>query len=90
MSTSVGPLTDWGVVLPWPKTGFRGLTRRQQVGVVVRAVAQTGLLVVAARDLRQRPNEQVRGAKWMWAPVIAMNYLGIGPIVYLLGGRRRT
>jgi hypothetical protein len=87
---NTGPLNDWGVVLPRPKTGFRGLTRRQQVGVVVRAVAQTGLMVVAARDLRRRPNEQVRGAKWMWAPVIAMNYLGIGPIVYLLGGRRRT
>jgi hypothetical protein len=84
------PLRDWGIVLPWPKAGFRGLTGRQQVGIAVRAVAQTSLLVVAARDLRQRPNEQVRGTKWLWAPVIAMNYLGIGPIVYLLGGRRRT
>lgn len=89
MNKFAGPLRDWGVVLPWPKEGFRGLTPRQRTGIVVRAVAQTTLLVVAAQDLRRRPNEHVRGAKWLWAPVIAMNYLGIGPILYLLGGRRR-
>jgi hypothetical protein len=89
MKGFAGALRDWGVVLPWPRDGWRGLTRRQQVGIAVRAVAQTGLFVVAARDLRRRPPEQVRGAKWLWALVVAMNYLGVGPIVYLARGRRR-
>lgn len=61
--------------------------RTSAVGLVVRGVAQGGLLVVAARDLR--PPDRVRGRKWLWVPVIAMNYLGVGPIAYLIGGRRR-
>jgi hypothetical protein len=89
MKRLAGALGAWGVALPWPHDGWRGLTRRQQVGIVIRAVAQTGLLIVAARDLRRRPSEQVRGPKWLWAPVVAVNYLGLGPIVYLVGGRRR-
>lgn len=47
-----------------------------------------GLLTVAARDLHRRPPEQVRGTKRLWVPVIAMNYMGAGPLIYLLGGRR--
>ncbi|HSK89908.1 MAG TPA: hypothetical protein VK875_01215 [Euzebyales bacterium] len=83
-------LRSWGVVMiPWPEQGWRGLTSRQRRGVVLRGMVQIGLLVVAVRDLVRRPAGQVRGAKWLWAPVIAVNYLGLGPIVYLLGGRRR-
>jgi hypothetical protein len=89
MERIAGALRSWGIALPWPEEGWRGLTTRQRVGLVVRGVAQAGLLVVAARDLRRRPPDQVRGNKWLWAPVIAMNYLGIGPIAYLVGGRRR-
>lgn len=45
--------------------------------------------IVAARDLLRRPSDEVRGGrKWLWALAIAANYLGIGPIVYLIGGRR--
>lgn len=84
-----GALRSWGIVLPWPEEGWRGLTARQRVGLVVRGLAQTGLLVAAARDLRRRPPDEIRGSKWLWGPVIAMNYLGIGPIAYLIGGRRR-
>jgi hypothetical protein len=82
-------LRSWGVVLPWPKDGGGGLSTRQQVGLVIRGVAQTVVLIVAARDLRRRPRDQVRGSKWLWAPVLGMNYLGTGPIAYLVGGRRR-
>lgn len=54
-----------GVVLPWPKTDGVG-SPPPQAGIAVRVVAQTGLLVIAARDLRRRPPKQVRGAKWLW------------------------
>lgn len=43
--------------------------------------------VVAIGDLVRRPPGQVPGARW--APVIAVTCLGLGPVVYLLGGRRR-
>lgn len=89
MTRATGAFRSWGVVVAWPEDGWRGLSGRQQVGLVVRGVAQGGLLVVAARDLRRRPPDQVRGRKWLWVPVIAMNYLGVGPIAYLIGGRRR-
>jgi hypothetical protein len=84
-------LRSWGVVIvPWPSEGWSGLTARQRRGVVVRGAAQMGLLFAAARDLRRRPASQVRGKKWVWAPVIAVSYLGLGPLTYLLGGRRRS
>lgn len=83
-------LTSSGVVVrPWPREGWQGLTSRQQRGLVVRGAAQTALLLAAARDLWRRPADQVRGSKWLWALIIAVNYLGVGPIAYLLGGRRR-
>jgi hypothetical protein len=88
MDRFLGALRSWAIVLPWPQDGWRGLTTRQQVALVIRAVAQTGLLIVAAKDLRRRPPEQVRGSKWLWAPVVATNYLGLGPIAYLAAGRR--
>ena len=89
MDRFTAALRAWGVVVPWPKDGWRGLTPRQRAGMIVRGVAQTGLLIVAARDLRRRPPDQVRGSKWLWGPVVAMNYLGLGPIAYRIGGRRR-
>lgn len=89
MNTVTGALESWGITVRWPQAGWRGLTRRQQVGIVLRTIAQAGLLTVAAWDLHRRPPELVRGTKRRWVPVIAMNYVGAGPLVYLLGGRRR-
>jgi hypothetical protein len=89
MDRFTATLRSWGIVVPWPQDGWRGLSSRQRAGMIIRGVAQAGLLIVAARDLRRRPPEQVRGSKWLWAPVITMNYLGLGPLAYLIGGRRR-
>lgn len=88
MTKRTDALTSWGIVLPRRTRGWQDLTRRQRVGIVVRACLQTGLQVVAVRDLVRRPRDEVRGGnKWLWAPAIAANYLGIGPIIYLIGGR---
>ena len=40
-----------------------------------------------ARDLKQRPAELVRGPKALWGP--AMSVQPIGPIAYLVWGRKR-
>jgi len=89
MSERTGALTSWGIVLPRGKRGWQDLTDRQRVGIVIRACLQAGLLIVALGDLARRPSDEVRGGnKWPWVLTIAVNYLGIGPIVYLAGGRR--
>lgn len=50
------------------------------------AVIQIGLLVIALRDLIRR-RQVVGGNKWIWALVIIfVNF--IGPIIYLLAGRK--
>jgi len=89
MSERTGALTSWGIVPSSPDPGMAPHDGRQRVGVVIRACLQTAVLIVAARDLLRRPHDEVRGGrKWPWALAIAANYLGIGPIVYLIGGRR--
>lgn len=88
MNKVTGAFESWGIALRWPEAGWRDLTRRQQIGIALRAIAQAGLLTVAARDLHRRPPEHMRGTKRLWVPVIAMNYMGAGPLIYLLGGRR--
>ena len=88
MSERTGTLTSWGIVLPRGKRRWQALTGRQRVGIVIRACLQTGLQIVALRDLVRRPRDEVRGGnKWLWAPAIAANYLGLGPVIYLIGGR---
>ena len=89
MSGRTRALTSWGIVLPRGKRRWQDLSRRQRVGIAIRACLQTGLQIVAVRDLVRRPSDEVRGGrKWPWALAIAANYLGIGPIVYLVAARR--
>lgn len=89
MSERTGALTSYGIALPRQNRGWRHMTGRQRVGIVIRACLQTAVQIAAARDLLRRPSDEVRGGrKWLWALAIAANYLGIGPIVYLIGGRR--
>ncbi|TQJ49662.1 PLD nuclease N-terminal domain-containing protein [Phycicoccus sp. SLBN-51] len=66
---------------------WQDLSDNQRRMVVVGAVVQIGLEMVALRDLRRRPAEQVRGPKWAWVPAMSVNF--IGPIAYFLVGRRR-
>ena len=58
--------------------------------IIVVAVAESVLKGAALIDLRRRPANQVRGSKWLWAPVIAVvNSAGVVPISYFAFGRRR-
>ena len=66
---------------------WQDLSDNQRRMVVVGAVVQISLEMVALRDLRRRPAEQVRGPKWAWVPAMSVNF--IGPIAYFLVGRRR-
>jgi len=58
--------------------------------IIVVAVAESILKGAALIDLKRRPANQVRGPKWLWAPVIALvNSAGIVSISYFVFGRRR-
>lgn len=40
MNKVTGAFESWGIALRWPETGWRDLTRRQQIGIALRAIAQ--------------------------------------------------
>ena len=49
---------------------------------------EVGLAAAAWADLARRDQSEVRGRKWVWALVIAINI--IGPLAYFRWGRRTT
>jgi hypothetical protein len=69
------------------KRTWRDLSPRQRVGIVLLGTMQLALAGAAWRDLARRPAAQVRGPKWPWAMVIAMNW--VGPLSYFFLGRIR-
>ena len=65
---------------------FSERTRRL---IIITAVAEGILKVAALIDIKRRPANQIRGPKWLWAPVVAVvNSVGIVPISYFVFGRR--
>jgi hypothetical protein len=82
-------LSSAALVLP-RRTPWAELTRRQRSAVITRGAVQFGLLAAALRDLRKRPADGIRGPKAVWVAVSAVNYLGLGPLVYFVFGRRRS
>lgn len=70
------------------KRRWKDLDEGQRRMVVVGAVIQVTLQLLALRDLRRRPKELVRGPKWAWVPATSVNFAG--PIAYFVLGRRRT
>ncbi len=64
---------------------WRDLTSRQRRGIGAAASEQLLLAAAAWWDLARRPAGRVRGPKWRWALVIAVNY--VGPVVYFACGR---
>ncbi len=65
--------------------GWRRMNRWQRAGVLGAASLQLGLAGLAWADLARRRPENVRGPKWRWAILIAVNYFG--PLAYLRWGR---
>ena len=80
-------LDSWGIVLR-RRTPWRELTSRQRRGMIIRGTLQVGLLAAALNDLRRRPAAELNGPKVLWVAIASVNYLGIGPVVYFLFGRR--
>jgi hypothetical protein len=65
------------------------LSERTRKLIIVTAVAESVLKTAALIDIKRRPASQIRGPKWLWAPVVAVvNSAGVVPISYFVFGRR--
>jgi len=69
------------------KKRWADLSPSQRASIVLGAIAELILTSIALRDLARRPPEEVRGWKPVW--VLTCFVQPIGPILYLLVGRRR-
>lgn len=69
------------------KRGWDNLSEGQKRGVGLLGLVQFGLLLFALLDWFRRPDDQIRGRKKLWFPVLFVNF--IGPISYLAIGRQR-
>ena len=63
------------------------LSTGQRRSIVFSGVVQVTLLIAALVDIRRRPQEEIRGNKWLWTAAAFVNF--VGPISYFLFGRRR-
>ena len=65
------------------------LSERTRKLIIVTAVAESILKAAALVDIKRRPASQIRGPKWLWAPVVTVvNSAGVVPISYFVFGRR--
>jgi hypothetical protein len=62
------------------------LSARQKQAIVVSGALESVAKAAALRDLARRPSAAVRGSKTAW--VLASLVQPVGPIAYLLLGRR--
>jgi NADH:ubiquinone oxidoreductase subunit B-like Fe-S oxidoreductase len=65
------------------------LSPRTRKLIIVGGVAEAGLKVAAAIDLRRRAADQVRGPKWAWFAGLLINSAGLIPLSYFVFGRRK-
>ncbi|MBS2938841.1 PLDc N-terminal domain-containing protein [Nocardioides sp. J2M5] len=68
------------------KKSWADMTPTQKKIVVVTGLAEVALTTWCAKDLKQRPAAMVRGPKLLWGPLLSVQ--PVGPIAYLLVGRR--
>ena len=68
------------------KAHIHDLTPTQQRLIVVGGAVEVALTTWCLRDLARRPPAQVHGPKALWLP--AMVVQPVGPLAYLLWGRR--
>lgn len=57
-----------------------------RIRIALLALVQFALLGAAIWDLRNRPATEIHGTKWMWTPILFINF--IGPIAYFTLGRK--
>jgi hypothetical protein len=66
------------------------LSKRRRRLLIAAAVAEASLKTAALVDMKRRPASQIRGSKWIWAPVVVIvNSFGGAPLAYFAFGRRR-
>ena len=59
--------------------------------IIVGAAVETTLKAAALVDLKRQPASRIRGAKWMWIPVLTVvNSAGVAPLAYFVWGRHRS
>jgi hypothetical protein len=63
---------------------LKDLSPPQRVAAVVALIISLGLVATAQRDLQRRPEDEVRGNKWVWR-LVCLNALGA--LTYLLWAR---
>lgn len=58
--------------------------------IIAVAAVEVALKAAALMDMKNRPQSEIRGPKWLWATsVTVVGSAGILPASYLLFGRRR-
>lgn len=78
------------MIIMSPNKKWSDLTAREKAPYVVRGIIQFALLTAALADIYRRPAEEIKGSKGVWSAVAFVNFMGIGPIVYFLFGRKRA
>lgn len=68
------------------KQGWREMSPTRRKIVVAASAIELALTAIALNDLRRRPAGLVRGPKRMWSALCLVQ--PVGPIAYLLFGRR--
>ena len=72
------------------KRTWGDLDERTRKLIIAVAVAEGILKVAALIDIKRRPASEIRGPKWLWAPVVAVvNSAGVVPVAYFVFGRRQ-
>ncbi len=67
------------------KKKWADLSLVQKALAIFSGIVQTGLLLSAQWDIQKRPQDEIRGNKWVWRAVVFINF--IGPIAYFIFGR---
>ena len=70
------------------KKKWSDLTPTQQKAIIAGGAVEVIVTALALRDLARRPASEVRGRKSLW--VLSFVVQPIGPLAYLLRGRRTT
>lgn len=65
----------------------RASTPVRFVGILA-IIVQVGLFLAAVTSIARRRKDAINGPKWMWLLISCINF--VGPIAYLLGGRKLT
>ena len=69
------------------KKSWGDMTPLQKTLVTVAGFVEVAVTAWCAKDLKQRPAELVRGPQLLWAPALTVQ--PVGPLAYLLLGRKR-